>query len=920
MKRALTKKSHSWWWDSHISRKNSKWLAQNLEKIDKNIKDMLKLIEEEGESFAKKAEMYYEKRPELINYVEEFYRMYRALAERYDQVTVDLRKNVKSELKSEGSDSCSDHVQDPSPPSSIHSAELTPEMEQEPNSNSRAAGFDFFLGSGGRSDLSNSSSSSTSLASDSEPDSEGNNEVNCVGVSSGLEQRVYELEDELRKVKEKLTMEEEKNYHVECGFNILILEEELSAAKKKLLTAEADIVDLKKKLDVTNVSLETKIIELDLEKKNASNLEEHVTMLQNEISGFKIEAETLKETAEKNIMDLEKKLEAANASLSTKIVELDLENKNVSNLEEHILMLQNEISDLKIEAETLMETSETNIMDLEKKLQAANVSLDTKIIELDLEKKNASNLEEHITMQQDEISGLKIEAETLKGAAETNIMDLEKKLEAANASLGTMIVELDLEKKNVSNLEEQIVMLQNEISDLKIEAETLKGTSEMDLEKKLQAANVSLDAKIIELGLEKKNVSKLEEYIVMLQNEISGLQIEAETLKGAAETSAKQFETELLSCAFAIDECKNDLENARERFGQEKCSLEAQILDLEVVNKGLKAEVENMLQKNLSLEVRFSEIELNMEKKVSKLEELIVMLQDEISGLKNEAETLKGAAETSAKQFEAELSSYAFTIEGCKNELKSARETFCQEKTSLKAQIVDLQGVNEGLKAQVEKMQQKNVLLEVRISELENVVQELNASTTGSADRILREMTAFEAATATLSHSNVALESMTTMLNYQMRQLEAARTTECDERNKLVSELNPNINALRLKVDMLIAEKEELASKRDSLVNDIKCRDDRIFQMDQHLHQLHLEHAKLMMEIEQTTTSNSELKSRLKELEEEVDRQKVMISDGAEGKREAIRQLCFSLEHYRDGYHHLRQLLQGHKRSAIAAR
>lgn len=31
MRRAASKRSHSWWWDSHISPKNSKWLAENLE-------------------------------------------------------------------------------------------------------------------------------------------------------------------------------------------------------------------------------------------------------------------------------------------------------------------------------------------------------------------------------------------------------------------------------------------------------------------------------------------------------------------------------------------------------------------------------------------------------------------------------------------------------------------------------------------------------------------------------------------------------------------------------------------------------------------------------------------------------------------------------------------------------------------------
>ncbi|GAB2302832.1 hypothetical protein Dimus_036827 [Dionaea muscipula] len=52
---------------------------------------MLKIIEQEGDSFAKRAEMYYKKRPELINFVEETYRAYRALTERYDHLSKDLQ-------------------------------------------------------------------------------------------------------------------------------------------------------------------------------------------------------------------------------------------------------------------------------------------------------------------------------------------------------------------------------------------------------------------------------------------------------------------------------------------------------------------------------------------------------------------------------------------------------------------------------------------------------------------------------------------------------------------------------------------------------------------------------------------------------------------------------------------------------------
>ncbi|CAA2956388.1 NETWORKED 3A-like [Olea europaea subsp. europaea] len=47
---------------------------------------MLKLVEEDADFFAKRAEMYYKRRPELINTVEDLYQAQRSLAEGYDQV------------------------------------------------------------------------------------------------------------------------------------------------------------------------------------------------------------------------------------------------------------------------------------------------------------------------------------------------------------------------------------------------------------------------------------------------------------------------------------------------------------------------------------------------------------------------------------------------------------------------------------------------------------------------------------------------------------------------------------------------------------------------------------------------------------------------------------------------------------------
>ncbi|KAJ8540144.1 hypothetical protein K7X08_026533 [Anisodus acutangulus] len=83
--------AYSCWAASHIRTKQSKWLEQSLQDMQEKVESVVKLIEEDGDSFAKKAEMYYKKRPELINFVEESYHAYRALAKRYDHLSKELQ-------------------------------------------------------------------------------------------------------------------------------------------------------------------------------------------------------------------------------------------------------------------------------------------------------------------------------------------------------------------------------------------------------------------------------------------------------------------------------------------------------------------------------------------------------------------------------------------------------------------------------------------------------------------------------------------------------------------------------------------------------------------------------------------------------------------------------------------------------------
>jgi len=60
--------------------------------MEDRVQAMLKLIGADADSFGKKAELYFRSRPELINHVEEMFRSYQALADRYDRISSELHK------------------------------------------------------------------------------------------------------------------------------------------------------------------------------------------------------------------------------------------------------------------------------------------------------------------------------------------------------------------------------------------------------------------------------------------------------------------------------------------------------------------------------------------------------------------------------------------------------------------------------------------------------------------------------------------------------------------------------------------------------------------------------------------------------------------------------------------------------------
>jgi len=371
LERNPTKKRHSWWWDSHISPKNSKWLAENLEEMDKQVKEMLQLIEEDGDSFAKKAQMYYQRRPMLITHVENFYRMYRALAERYDNVTGELRKNIPTRLQSTTSSEYGSELQR-SPSPSPEPLQRSWTREQSP----RAAGFDFFL-SNRNNDSPVSRKEPEDLASQSESDAKSE-DGDDDGIAYTLHQRVLELEDELnmtnqklQDANQKLEALEEKSLRCHCDYkangNGAEQTTEVSDKEQEL---EAEIVNLQEQMDSTRRRFEEALSERDGEiSKLKQELADASEKLQEEKYANGLQISELQQSVEYIGSKLEKVSEEK-LLVENKVKELEATNAEADKYGQELTQAAEKLSEEKFRHEAEILTMQQNIEDLKSGIES----------------------------------------------------------------------------------------------------------------------------------------------------------------------------------------------------------------------------------------------------------------------------------------------------------------------------------------------------------------------------------------------------------------------------------------------------------------------------------------------------------------------------------------------------------------------
>ncbi|CAI9772151.1 unnamed protein product [Fraxinus pennsylvanica] len=276
------------------------------------------------------------------------------------------------------------------------------------------------------------------------------------------------------------------------------------------------------------------------------------------------------------------------------------------------------------------------------------------------------------------------------------------------------------------------------------------------------------------------------------------------------------------------------------------------------------------------------------------------------------------------------LGSMETQLESAKNEIKMHVvhiQTENRKVSQLQMQIAVLEAEIESEKSKVLDLQESMIKYIADVAERDYEIRKLSAALQDASENLASEKGQLESRISNLSERLTTQEARTEEWELQceslvneIKQREANKnemkrmheaqeaswqdeiesmTLELYEKNECVNTMNKDLDRLKQEYDTIRAEKDELNAKLLTLSAELSLRETQVLETECHLHQLHSENVQLSAGFENANKIADELRSRVDELGKEVEWQRVLISDRAEEKREAIRQLCFALEHYR---------------------
>ncbi|KAJ4967709.1 hypothetical protein NE237_014410 [Protea cynaroides] len=836
LKASQSSRMYSWWWDSHISPKNSKWLQENLKDMDAKVKAMIKLVEEDADTFKRRVELYYRKRPEFMKLIEEFYRAYRALAERYDHATGALRQAHRS-MAEAFPDQVPFLLPDDSP-AGFSTTEAEPHTPEIPHSTHALYEPDDAQEQILPNDVSHLSTENQNLkfqmASESERASKAEMEV------QKLKEALAKLESEKEAGLLHYQQSLEKIFHLEtevssAQVSATGLHEQASKAETEVQTLkemlsnleaerEAGLLQYHQCLEMIS-SLEAKIANAE---KGAKNLDERACKAETEAENLKEALGRLENEKDATLLKYKECLETI-SDLEIKIASAEEEAKKLNERAER--------------AETEVQTLKQALAKLEEQKEAAALQYQQCL--------------ERISILESEVSHTQEEARRLNTVIETGIaklhsseehcllleninQSLRSELEALVRKIGMQTQELrekheELQTFNIRIKEDRLHFLQADaalraMQSLHSQSQEGQRNLEVELQKTIQ---VLKDVEFQKQGLEDK----------VQQIKVDNKILEDQNLSSARSMKSLHDEN------FDLKETKGRLEaevelrlDQRNALQQEIYCLKEEINDL---NRRLLNIIEQVESLGLNPESLGSAVK-NLQDENSKLKEICQRGRDEKVTLLEKLENMEKVLEKNAL-LENSLSDVTTELEGLREKVKlldGSCRSLHEEKSALVAEKANLVSELEIMAEKVEKLLERSSLLE---NSLSDSISELEGSKT-KAKSLEESCESLDNENSALLSEKLSLVSQLQIVQQRLEELEN-KFTQLEEKYFGLEEEKETtvsqVKELRVSLDL---EKQERASFA-------KSNENRLVSLEKHIHVL-----------------QEEGQWRKKEIEEELDR------------------------------------------------
>jgi chromosome segregation ATPase len=314
-------------------------------------------------------------------------------------------------------------------------------------------------------------------------------------------------------------------------------------------------------------------------------------------------------------------------------------------------------------------------------------------------------------------------------------------------------------------------------------------------EEELRVSNLKLQLSEKEIARLKSELEKGESAIVLA----GSMQVQLECVQ----EDIKMREAEVKLEKGRVLELQNQIAELEARISDSSNQIRRLVEESELTRERLKGSDEEILKLKLELAVRMSEGTHELQGELEVAREEIAMLQTQLDSAKRKALEL----EESVVRYKTSVSNRDVEVRELKVALRDAQEQFSREKAQLQSDISSLS--------------EKQTLFDATLKEWE--------LRSGSLENEIRQC---EAEKVELKGLHVAHEMA---LQSEINQLK----DELIERRENVEILNKDFDGLKLKFDMLMAEKDGLNAKLHTLVAEVSSRDNQIQQLEGHLCELH---------------------------------------------------------------------------------